>query len=89
MMRKYSIEGDTFMDLFTGSGAAADHMKNRFRVSVNDYMKFSAIIADAKITNADEPRFERFRDEFSILHEEGFPGREIQYCVVAVRPRSS
>ena len=48
VMRKYSVEGDTFMDLFTGSGAVADHMKNRFRVSANDYMKFSAIIAEAR-----------------------------------------
>lgn len=66
VMRKYSIEGDTFMDLFAGSGAVADHMKDRFSVRANDYMKFSAIIAEAKITNAVEPRFECFRNEFSL-----------------------
>lgn len=76
VMRKYSIEGDTFMDLFTGSGAVADHMKNRFRVFANDYMKFSAVIAEAKITNADEPRFEHFCDEFSMDPWEWFDARE-------------
>lgn len=76
VMRKYSVEGDTFMDLFTGSGAVADHMKNRFRVSANDYMKFSAIIAEAKIANADEPRFENFRNEFSADPWEWFNTRE-------------
>lgn len=65
VMAKHSVEGETFVDLFTGSASVADHMKGRFHVFANDYMKFSAVLAEAKITNAGKPEFNTFRDEYS------------------------
>lgn len=64
VMEKYSIQGKTFVDLFTGTGSVADQMKNRFTVIANDYMKFSAVIAEAKITNTKVPNFTKFRSQY-------------------------
>lgn len=57
---KYHIEGQDFVDLFSGSCSVGDHYKNRFTVIANDYMYFAKVIASAKLLNEAEPGFEKF-----------------------------
>ena len=59
-MSRYGIKGESFVDLFSGTAAVADHMKGRFTVLANDYMKFSFLIAEAKILNPTMPKFCNF-----------------------------
>ncbi|KJY52961.1 DNA adenine methylase [Bifidobacterium kimbladii] len=62
---KYKIQGKIFFDPFAGTAAVADHMKSRFTVIANDYMHFSARIAEAKVLNRKEPNFEKFRELYN------------------------
>lgn len=60
VMTKYSIDGETFVDLFAGTASVADHMKGRYEVVANDVMYFSTVIASAKICNSTVPNFSAF-----------------------------
>lgn len=61
---KYKIEGDTFADLFSGTGSVGDYFKNRFSIISNDYMSFSATIAKGKLLNSGKPKFIKFVKEY-------------------------
>lgn len=64
VMEKYGIEGDTFLDLFAGTAAVSDHVKDRFVVCANDVMYFSTVIARAKLQNSTVPEFTKFHEHY-------------------------
>ncbi|WP_323708835.1 DNA adenine methylase [Mammaliicoccus sciuri] len=63
-INKFNIEGNTFADLFAGTGAVGDYFKNRYQIISNDYMYFSSVINKAKIYNNENPKFENFNKIF-------------------------
>ncbi|KLJ82621.1 modification methylase [Streptococcus agalactiae] len=70
---KYQIDGDVFADLFSGTGSVGDYFKSKYSIISNDYMYFSRIISEAKLTNISIPQFKNFvdyfgNDPFSILN---------------------
>lgn len=65
VLSKYNIEGESFVDLFSGTCAVGDHLKGRFKVVANDYMYFAKIIASAKLLNSRIPSFENFIKRFN------------------------
>mgnify|MGYP000166961111 FL=1 len=52
---KYKIEGETFADLFAGTGSIGDYFKGKYTVYSNDYMYFSKVISEAKLSNFKTP----------------------------------
>lgn len=78
VLSKYDIQGENFMDMFAGTGSVADHMKGRYEVYANDYMKFSSILSEAKVTNARPPKFERFLETYSTNPYEWLNSREYE-----------
>ena len=79
VVEKYQIDGDVFVDLFSGTCSVGDHFKGRFRIISNDYMFFAQVLAEAKIKNAEAPLFRKFvskyqTDPFSWLNQ-----RDYQY----------
>lgn len=79
VISKYQIDGDDFVDLFSGTCSVGDHFKGRFRILANDYMYFAQVLAEAKIRNAKTPAFKKFvsrhqEDPFTWLNH-----REYEY----------
>jgi adenine-specific DNA-methyltransferase len=44
-------EGETFFDIFTGTGIVAEYFKKDYKIYSNDILYFSYIIQKAKIEN--------------------------------------
>lgn len=57
---KYKIEGETFADLFAGTGSIGDYFKGKYTVYSNDYMYFSKVIMWSKLSNFKTPDFKEF-----------------------------
>lgn len=66
VIEKYNIEGETFADLFAGTGSVGDYFKNNFQIISNDYMYYSKVISAAKILNSEVPTFQNFIDRFGV-----------------------
>lgn len=49
VINKYDIEGETFADLFSGTGSVGDYFKDKYKIISNDYMYFSKVISGAKL----------------------------------------
>ena len=46
------IEGETFADLFAGTGCVGDYFKNRYKIISNDFLYYSYVMNNAKLMNA-------------------------------------
>lgn len=57
------IEGDTFADLFAGTGCVGDYFKDRYQIISNDFLYYSYVMNNAKLMNAGVPTFDRVRRE--------------------------
>ena len=64
VINKYKIEGETFADLFSGTGSVGDYFKDKYTIFANDYMSFASIIAKAKLMNSSEPAFIEFYKKY-------------------------
>ncbi len=51
------INGESFFDIFSGTGTVANYFKNRYKVSSNDFMTFSYIMQSSKLLNEKVPSF--------------------------------
>lgn len=58
------IEGETFADLFAGTGCVGDYFKGRYNVISNDFLYYSFVINKAKLMNACMPQFVIFKEKF-------------------------
>lgn len=63
---KYNIEGETFADLFAGTGSVGDYFKGKYTIYSNDYMYFSKVISEAKLLNAKIPDFKLFYKKYGV-----------------------
>lgn len=63
---KYKIEGETFADLFSGTGSVGDYFKGKYTIFSNDYMYFSKVISEAKLLNTRIPEFKDFFKEYGV-----------------------
>lgn len=66
VIKKYNIEGETFGDLFAGTGAVGDFFKGNYRIISNDYMYYSTVLNKAKLLNNDVPKFETFIRKYDV-----------------------
>ena len=57
------IEGETFADLFAGTGCVGDFFKDRYRIISNDFLYYSFVMNNAKLKNSGIPSFDRVRSE--------------------------
>lgn len=64
VIEKHNIEGETFADLFAGTGAVGDFFKGKYRIIANDYMYYSKVLNIAKILNNTPPTFQRFIEKY-------------------------
>ena len=66
VIKKYSIEGEVFADLFSGTSSVGDYFKDKYTVIANDYMGFASAIAKAKLLNSSIPDFLGFKAKFDM-----------------------
>lgn len=64
VIEKHNIEGETFADLFSGTGSVGDYFKNKYKILSNDFLYFSYIINRAKLGNYKMPNFVKFNRGF-------------------------
>lgn len=57
------IEGDTFADLFAGTGCVGDYFKDRYQIISNDFLYYSYVMNNARLMNAGIPAFDRVQEE--------------------------
>lgn len=75
VISKHEITGAVFADLFAGSAAVGDHFKDTYQVISNDYMHFSSILSEAKISHANAPKFVRYAQKYGITPFERYNSR--------------
>lgn len=46
------IEGETFADLFSGTGCVGDFFKDRYKIISNDFLYYSFVMNNAKLRNS-------------------------------------
>jgi adenine-specific DNA-methyltransferase len=78
VIEKYNIEGETFADLFAGTGSVGDYFKGKYRIIANDYMYFSKVINKAKLLNNTFPNFKRFIEKYEVTPFEWLNSRRYE-----------
>ena len=85
---KYKIEGETFADLFAGTGSIGDYFKGKYTVYSNDYMYFSKVISEAKLSNFTEDNtlnIDGMRLDIEELFHEGYISKaEYSYLLASL-----
>lgn len=66
VIKKYSIEGEVFADIFSGTCSVGDYFKDSYEVIANDFLYYSYLISIAKIKNASIPDFKHFKNKFDL-----------------------
>ncbi len=61
---KNNIEGETFADLFAGTGCIGDYFKSRYKIISNDFLYYSYVFNKAKLMNAGIPQFKCFNKKY-------------------------
>ena len=64
VIEKYNIKGEVFADLFAGTAAVGDHMKDKYRIYSNDFMYYSYVFSKAKLMNKTQPNFLKFKQNY-------------------------
>lgn len=65
IINKYEIKGEIFADLFSGTGVVGDYFKSEYKIISNDYMFYSKVISNAKISNSIPPKFNKFFKKYN------------------------
>ena len=76
VIQKYNIQGDTFADLFAGTGCVGDYFKGTYRVISNDFLYYSYVFNRAKLSFCDIPAFEKFKEIYGCTPFEWLNDRE-------------
>ncbi len=63
-MDENHITGETFCDLFAGSGSVGDFFKSKFKIIANDSLYSLSVINKAKLSNKTVPAFSKFIEKF-------------------------
>lgn len=64
VIKENHIEGETFADLFAGTGCVGDFFKDRYQVISNDFLFYSYVINRAKLKNDCIPGFNGFSQKY-------------------------
>lgn len=60
VIENHNIKGETFCDIFAGSGSVGDYFKDKYTVISNDYLYFLSVINKAKLSYKETPVFSTF-----------------------------
>lgn len=66
VIKENNIKGETFADLFGGTGCVGDFFKDRYQIISNDFLFYSYVINRAKLKNEAIPQFNNFRKLYKI-----------------------
>lgn len=64
VIEENNITGDTFADLFGGTGCVGDYFKDRYKIISNDFLFYSYVINRAKLSNEQIPSFKQFKQRY-------------------------
>lgn len=64
IINKYGIKGETFADLFAGTGCVGDYFKDRYKIISNDFLYYSFVMNKARLENAFIPEFGKFDKKY-------------------------
>ena len=64
VIKENNIEGETFADLFAGTGCVGDFFKDRYQIISNDFLFYSYVMNRAKLKNDSIPKFDCFRKKY-------------------------
>ena len=62
---KHKIKGNSFADLFAGTGSVGDFFKGRYQIISNDFMYYSFVLNKAKLSFNTPPKFDGFSEKYS------------------------
>lgn len=65
VIKENNIKGETFADLFGGTGCVGDFFKDRYQIISNDFLFYSYVINRAKLKNECIPLFDNFRELYN------------------------
>lgn len=65
ILQDNDIEGEIFCDLFAGSGAVGDYLKDKYRIISNDFLFSMSVINHAKLENNNIPSFDMFKQIYN------------------------
>ena len=57
------IKGETFADLFAGTGCVGDYFKNRYQIISNDFLYYSYVMNNARLMNDKIPAFDKVQEK--------------------------
>ena len=60
VIEENGIQGETFADLFAGTGVVGDYFKNKYKIISNDFLYYAYVINKAKLENSGVPKFDNF-----------------------------
>lgn len=62
---KYNIQGESFADLFSGTGCVGDFFKDKYNVISNDFLYYSSVMSKAKLQFCKRPAFKNFVKKYN------------------------
>lgn len=66
VIEENNIQGETFADLFAGTGVVGDYFKDRYKIFSNDFLYYAFVLNKAKLENQGVPTFEKFKKKKKI-----------------------
>ncbi len=66
VIEKYGIQGETFADLFSGTGCVGDYFKDKYKIISNDFLYYSSIMSKAKLKFCKKPSFKSFKKNYGV-----------------------
>lgn len=63
---KNHIEGESFADLFAGTGCVGDYFKGKYKIISNDFLYYSFVFNKAKLMNVGVPSFDKFFKKYNV-----------------------
>lgn len=66
LIEKYNITGESFADLFSGTGCVGDYFKDKYNIISNDFLYYSAVMSKAKLSYQERPTFHRFVKQYGL-----------------------
>lgn len=79
VLNNNNIQGEIFCDLFAGSGAVGDLLKEDYLIISNDFLTSMYIINNAKLLNNRTPLFTKFIEHYNITPFEYFNNKNYTY----------
>lgn len=65
LIKTYNIKGESFADLFAGTGCVGDYFKEKYQIISNDFLYYSYILNKAKLQNCCIPEYKTFREIYN------------------------